>query len=175
MSFRRQIAAMQVFSFVLQIPDMKKLLTAFVLFVGCVSYANAQSPADRARNFNLEDGIAIDGYDPVAYFTEGKAVKGNKSNSVYHQGATYYFSSAANKEEFKKNPAKYEPQYGGWCAYAMGAKAEKVSIDPKTFKIVQGKLYLFYNKFFNNTLTDWNKDEKNLQQKADANWQKANH
>jgi hypothetical protein len=91
---------------------------------------------------------------------------------VFHQGVTYYFSSAANKEVFKKDPAQYEPQYGGWCAYAMGSKGEKVPIDPETFKITNGKLYLFYNKFFNNTLTSWNKDESGLMNKANVNWGK---
>ena len=80
-----------------------------------------------------------------------------------------------NKEEFKKNPAAYEPQYGGWCAYAMGKDGDKVSIDPETFKIVNGKLYLFYNRAFNNTLKSWNKDEPTLKTKADANWQKIFH
>jgi hypothetical protein len=84
----------------------------------------------------------------------------------------YYFSSAENKEAFKRSPSKYEPEYGGWCAYAMGKNGEKVNIDPETFKILDGKLYLFYNKYFNNTLTDWNKDETNLKKKADANWPK---
>ncbi len=104
-------------------------------------------------------------------------MKGSKDLSLFHQGVVYYFSSTANKEEFKKNPARFEPQYGGWCAYAMGAKGEKVSIDPETFKVLGGKLYLFYNKLFNNTLTDWNKDEKSLKAKADQNWQKifSNH
>jgi hypothetical protein len=60
-----------------------------------------------------------------------------------------------------------EPAYGGWCAYAMGSTGEKVSVDPKTFKIVNGRLNLFYNRFFNNTLDDWNKDEVNLKKKAD--------
>jgi len=64
-----------------------------------------------------------------------------------------------------KNPAGYEPQYGGWCAYAMGANGEKVEIDPGTFKIVDGKLNLYYNAFFNNTLKSWNKDEVNLKKK----------
>ena len=73
-------------------------------------------------------------------------------------------------KEVWKNPAKYEPQYGGWCAYAMGAKGEKVSVDPKTYKIVDGKLYLFYNRLFNNTLEDWNENEAKLKNKADANW-----
>ena len=129
----------------------------------------------RKKHFNLEDGIAIQGYDPVAYFTANKAIKGKKEFALYHQGATYYFSSAANKDLFKANPSKYEPQYGGWCAYAMGAKGEKVNVDPETFKIMNGKLYLFYNKFFNNTLKDWNKDEKNLCMKADASWATTFH
>jgi len=129
----------------------------------------------RKKEFNLSNGIAINGYDPVSYFTENKAVKGNKDNAVAFEGVTYYFSTTANKEAFKKDPAKYEPAYGGWCAYAMGAKGEKVEVDPKTFKIVNGRLNLFYNKFFNNTLTDWNKDEANLEKKAVANWMKFYH
>ena len=72
----------------------------------------------------------------MSYFTESKAVKGSKDKAVVYEGVTYYFSSVTNKDEFKKNPAKYEPSYGGWCSYAMGVKGEKVSIDPKTFKIV---------------------------------------
>lgn len=126
----------------------------------------------RKKHFNLETGVATGGYDPVSYFTQGKAIKGKKDQAVYHQGVTYYFSSAGNKELFKANPSKYEPEYGGWCAYAMGEKGEKVSIDPETFKIVNGKLYLFYNRLFNNTLKDWNKNEASLKAKADANWPK---
>lgn len=126
----------------------------------------------RKKQFNLEDNLAVNGYDPVAYFKQNKAVKGKKDFSLDHQGVTYRFSSAANREEFRKNPSHYEPEYGGWCAYAMGAKGEKVSIDPETFKIINGKLYLFYNSFFNNTLKTWNKDESNLKSKADINWKK---
>jgi hypothetical protein len=70
---------------------------------------------------------------------------------------------------------KYQPQYGGWCAYAMGADGEKVDVDPETFKLMDGKLYLSHNRFSNNTLKFWNKGETNLKQKADANWQKFNH
>jgi YHS domain-containing protein len=131
--------------------------------------------AQRKQQYNLEKGVAISGYDPVAYFTAGKAVKGKADEAVFFQGVTYYFSSAANKEAFKKNPSAYEPAYGGWCAYAMGAKGEKVEVDPKTFKITGGRLFLFYNKYFNNTLTDWNKDEQSLKQKADVNWTKIYH
>ena len=135
----------------------------------------AQDAVVRKKNFNLDDGIAIEGYDPVAYFKSSKAIEGDKKNSVYYQGVTYYFSSVENKEEFKINPSRYEPEYGGWCAYAMGAKGEKVSVDPETFKIVNGKLYLFYNRAFNNTLKSWNKDEANLKSRADASWQKIFH
>jgi YHS domain-containing protein len=136
----------------------------------------AQDPtAIRKKHMNLDNGVAIDGYDPVSYFTMHKAVKGNKELSVYHQGAIYYFSSAENKEKFKTNPSAYEPQYGGWCAYAMGATGEKVSVDPETFKIINNRLYLFYNRFFNNTLKSWNKDEQNLNMKANQNWNKMFH
>lgn len=149
---------------------MKQLITAIALFFIQVTVSNAQEHGSRLKNFNLDGKLAIEGYDPVAYFKQHLAVKGHKEWAVLHQEVLYYFSSAANKEEFKKNPSLYEPQYGGWCAYAMGSKGEKVSVDPKTFKVTNGKLYLFYNRFFNNTLTEWNKDEKGLQTKADANW-----
>ena len=149
----------------------KVLLLMLTSFLVSTSFSQ-DATALRKKQFNTEDNLAIQGYDPVAYFTQGKAVKGSKDNAVYYQGVTYYLSSTANKEAFKKEPAKYEPQYGGWCAYAMGAKGEKVNVDPKTFKVLNGKLYLFYNKFFNNTLTEWNKDEANLKSKADMNWEK---
>ena len=138
-------------------------------------FAMAQDEALRKKQFNLNDNVAISGYDPVAYFKLNKAVKGKKDLLVNNQGVYYYFSTPENKEEFRKNPAMYEPQYGGWCAYAMGAKGEKVSVDPETFKIVGGKLYLFYNSFFNNTLKSWNKDEANLKANADINWKKIYH
>lgn len=130
----------------------------------------------RKKQFNLEDGIAIQGYDPVAYFKEGKAIKGKKDvGTIFFDGVTYRFSSNENKEAFKKSPASYEPQYGGWCAYAMGNDGSKVEVDPETFKIIGGKLYLFYNRLFTNTLKTWNKNEATLKKNADANWQKIFH
>jgi YHS domain-containing protein len=149
----------------------------FLVFAAIVGFKSRAQQADplRKKHFNLESNLAIHGYDPVAYFLQGAAVKGKKDLAVYHQGIIYYFSSVQNKEEFKKNPDKYEPQYGGWCAYAMGAGEGKVDVDPKTFKILDGKLYLFYNRFFNNTLPEWNKDEVNLKSKADNNWTKIYH
>ncbi|MBI5373502.1 MAG: YHS domain protein [Sphingobacteriales bacterium] len=129
----------------------------------------------RSKHFNLEKGLAIQGYDPVAYFTANKAVKGRQELAVFAEGATYYFSTAANKELFLKDFRKYEPQYGGWCAYAMGASNEKVEIDPATFKIVNGKLYLFYHSWTNNTLNKWNRNEPDLKTRADQHWQTLFH
>jgi YHS domain-containing protein len=155
--------------------QMKILLVSLLLGMGSLGVQAQDLTATRKTQFNLENGSAIEGYDPVAYFKEHKAIKGSKQFAVYTQGVTYHFSSAENKEEFKKNPYAYEPQYGGWCAYAMGAKGEKVSVDPETFKIINNKLYLFYNSFFNNTLKSWNKDESNLKTNADRNWQRIFH
>lgn len=150
---------------------MKKIiLLVFVVFA--TTQVSAQTVTKRTKEFNLEKGLAIQGYDPVAYFSQKKAVKGKSSIATTFEGVTYYFTSNENKEIFKKNPSGYEPQYGGWCAYAMGANGEQVEVDPETFKIVNGKLFLFYNAYFNNTLKSWNKDEVNLNRKADANWKK---
>jgi len=153
--------------------QIKKAL-ALSIIVFTTMHAGAQDKsAARKQQFNIgSDAVAVKGYDPLAYFTQQKSVKGKKEWAVSHQGVIYYFSSVENKELFKKNPGAYEPQYGGWCAYAMGASAEKITVDPETFKIVNGKLFLFYNKFFNNTLIKWNKDELHLHTNADANWSK---
>lgn len=150
----------------------------FVCLAALLSlFTLAQAQSDlRKKQYNLsKSSLAIEGYDPVAYFTQNKAVEGSKNYSLVHEGVTYYFSSDENKRAFAAKPAAYEPQYGGWCAYAMGHSGEKVEIDPETFKITNGKLYLFYNKYFNNTLKSWNKDETALKNKADNNWTKIYH
>jgi YHS domain-containing protein len=139
-----------------------------VLLLFVLPYA-VQAQTD---HYNLDNGLAIEGYDPVAYFKQGKAIKGKKENAYTYKGATYRFATLEAKKIFEATPEAYQPQYGGWCAYAMGAVGEKVEVDPETFKIIDGKLYLFYNAYFNNTLTTWNKDEKNLLLKASANWSK---
>lgn len=150
---------------------MRLLFLTTFLFISSLFFGQ-KSAEERTKQFNLEKGVAIQGYDPVAYFNSKKAIKGTSKISTKYAGVTYYFSSEENKKTFLANPLKYEPQYGGWCAYAMGENNEKVEIDPETFKIIDGKLYLFYNAFFNNTLKSWNKNEKNLKIKADANWKK---
>ena len=131
----------------------------------------SQDGSIHKKEFLLAKGTALSGYDPTVYFL-GKAQKGKKDFTYTQEGVNYQFANANNLETFKKNPTKYEPQYGGWCAYAMGSSGEKVEVDPETFKIISGKLYLFYHTFFSNTLTDWNKDENALKAKADANWTK---
>jgi YHS domain-containing protein len=151
---------------------MKYVFLLFLTIIGIK--ANAQSD-QRAKAFNIEKGLAVSGFDVVAYFTQNKAMKGDAKFAVSYEGITYRFSSDANKTLFLKNPKNYEPQYGGWCAYAMGATGEKVEIDPETFKILNGKLYLFYHSWTNNTLTKWNKDETHLKTEADKNWTKLYH
>jgi YHS domain-containing protein len=151
-----------------RIKYMKAIITGLMF---CISALVAFAQSDiRVKQFNLEDGVAIQGYDPVAYFVQKKAIEGKKEFTYSKDGVIYYFSSAANKDLFAKNSANYEPQYGGWCAYAMGETGEKVEIDPETFKILDGKLYLFYNALFNNTLPKWNKAEADLKNRADKNW-----
>jgi YHS domain-containing protein len=149
------------------------ILVTMVVGLFVVNNVNAQT-ALRTKNFNTEKGLAIQGYDPISYFISGKDIEGNKSISVTIEGITYYFSSQKNKDLFLKDPKKFEPQYGGWCAYAMGALGEKVEVDPETFKIYDGKLYLFFHSWTNNTLPKWNADEKNLRPKAEKYWSTIN-
>ena len=148
---------------------MKRFIVFILLSIGIHYVSDAQEDALRLKQFNIENGIALKGYDPVSYYS-GKPLKGNRAYMFTYKSITYLFSSQQNLEKFKSNPAGYEPMYGGWCAYAMGKSGEKVEVDPETFKIVQGKVYLFYNFYFNNTLTDWNKNEAELNKKAMLNW-----
>ena len=112
-------------------------------FLCCISFfAQSQDhSAQKLANFNHTDGLALQGYDAVAYLKQGKAVKGKKDlGMVLFEGLQYRFSSFENKETFKKDPVTYIPQYGGWCAYAMGSDGSKVPVDPETFKILDGKV-----------------------------------
>lgn len=142
----------------------------FAVFVG---QATAQ---DLKPYYNAnEQGVWLDGYDPVAYLIQGRAMKGTAELSVVHDGITFRFANATHLELFRKQPEHYIPKYGGWCAYALGARNEKVEVDPETFKVIDGKVFLFYNAYFNNTLNSWNKDEARLHEAADRNWTKFKH
>ena len=106
------------------------------------------------------------------YFSK-EAKQGNKKLSTDYDGVKFYFSSQDNLDTFKASPTKYIPEYGGFCAYAMGVKGDKVPINPETFEIRDGKLYLFYNSWGTNTLDLWIKEgAKQLKVKADKNWKK---
>lgn len=148
---------------------MKALFLAIFVLVGLA--CNAQSDDARKKNFNVKKNIALDGYDPVSFFLKGPE-EGEEEINYTYKGITYYFANSANLAKFKSTPDKYEPAYGGWCAFAMGDTGEKVKVDPETFKIIEGKVYLFYNFWGNNTLKDWDKNEKQLKAKADQNWKK---
>lgn len=134
---------------------------------------NSTEPIRNIKEWDLsKKSLAIDGYDPVAYFPEGgaKPTKGKKSITLTYKGVDYRFATTANREAFKKNPSKYEPAFGGWCAWAM-AKGTKTEINPKTYIIKDNRLYLFYNGLFGNTKDDWeNENHETLSNQADAQW-----
>lgn len=130
---------------------MRQILVLF-LFTVAASTISAQQ-----IDYNDSGKFVAKGYDVVAYFS-GKAVVGNSKYVYSYNGTKFKFSTQANLNKFKANPKKYTPQYGGYCAYAMGKKGQKVPVNPKTYEIRDGKLYLFYNSYGTNTFTKWKKE-----------------
>jgi hypothetical protein len=131
-------------------------------------------PVRAVKDYNLprKSTLAIKGYDPVAYFPEGarKPVKGLDSIEHTYKCVTYRFASTDNLERFKKDPARYEPTYGGWCAWAM-LNGDKVDVDPRKFIVKDGRLFLFYNGFLNDTRAKWlDRDHDEQTAKADEQW-----
>jgi YHS domain-containing protein len=147
------------------------IITAFFFF--CV---DAQPEhASRRRNFNNENFVALREFDPVSYFTNNP-LKGSSKYEYNHKGIIYYFASEANREAFKKSPEKYEPAYGGWCAFTVAQSGERVKVNPMAYKIIDGRLFLFYNFNGDNRLVKWNNgDQKKLKALADKNWLKKMH
>lgn len=148
---------------------MKKI---FLLLLTALSVimVNAQK-----KTLNLDkNNVALQGYDAVSYLNDNKAIKGSADFSSVHDGATYYFSSKENKDAFDNNPEKYMPQCGGWCAWGVAEKNKKFPINPETFKVIDGKLYLFFNAPLNgeifNSIKPWNENEAILLPKVDLNW-----
>jgi len=144
---------------------MKQVILVFSLII-------SSSVFGQKLDYNIQKGFIAGGYDVVSYFSN-KAVKGSAKFTYSFDGASYKFSSKENLEIFKSNTAMYIPQYGGYCAYAIGTNGEKVTINPKTFEIRSGKLYLFYNAWGTNTFELWQKESpEELQKKADNTWSK---
>lgn len=139
---------------------MKKILCTFLLGL-LIGTASAQKP----EIFSTDEG-AIRGYDPVAYFTDNKPVKGLNNFKLNWKGADWFFASKKNLDLFKANPEKYAPQYGGWCAYGL-AGGYKAKTDEEAWSIVNGKLYLNYSL---NVRKSWDKDRAGYILKADRNW-----
>ena len=142
-----------------------------VLLTTSLSLVVAAQPdaASRRRNYNTENGVALREFDPVSYF-QGKPLKGISKFHYTHSGVTYYFANQANVDEFKKSPARYEPAYGGWCAYTVALNGDRVKVNPATYKIIEGQLHVFYNFNGDNRLAKWNKNEKKLMAAAKKNW-----
>ena len=137
------------------------LLLGLLLLVVTPLYAGTRALVNVDKS-----GLAIQGYDPVAFFTESKPVKGKPEFKSAYEGATYLFASAENKMRFDKEPAKYEPAFGGFCAYDV-SRSKLVEIDPEAFQIVDGHLLLQYSKGVRN---DFNKDTQGNLAKANSNW-----
>ncbi|GMN10524.1 hypothetical protein MTsPCn9_33500 [Croceitalea sp. MTPC9] len=144
---------------------MKKVLLLVFCLVGYIGLA-------QSIDYNTKKGYVAKGYDVVAYF-DNKAVVGNDLFVTTYDKVKFKFSSQENLKKFKNNPKQYLPKYGGYCAYAVAVSSKKVPVNPETFEIRNGELYLFYNSGKNNTLALWEKESpENLRVKADKNWEK---
>ena len=139
------------------------LVTIILLSVNGITFA--QKEGKYFNNLNQE-GVILDGYDPVAFFTDNKPVKGDPALSFKHRGAIYNFASTEHLELFKANPSKYEPQFGGWCAYAVSL-GRIAPIDVNNFSIVDGRLFIQHNQ---RAVNGWNKDVPGNIIKADKYW-----
>jgi YHS domain-containing protein len=135
---------------------------AFVAFASGLLLAGVAN----GGTVNTQDGVAIKGYDPVAYFTRHKPVPGDAKFQAMFEGATYRFASAADRALFLKHPAHYVPQYDGFCAYGA-ADGHKADIDPTAFTIVNDRLYLNYSK---DVQKRWTADIPGYLAKADKDW-----
>ena len=123
-------------------------------------------PMAAAKAVFAENGVALRGHDPVAYFTEGRPVRGLPEHAADWGGATWHFASAANRAAFLADPEAHAPQYGGFCAWAV-AQGYTAPIDPNAWQIVDGKLYLNYNARIQRR---WERDIPGFIAQADANW-----
>ncbi len=142
------------------------VMKKFLLAVFAATFALPVA-AQTKTLINLDKtGLAIQGYDPVAFFTDGKPVKGKPEFPSRHNGALYHFASKEHRDLFKADPAKYEPAFGGYCAFGV-SRSKLVEIDVEAFQIVDGRLLLQYSK---GVRDDFNKDTRGNLARANANW-----
>lgn len=148
---------------------IRRLLSALTFALSLAGIAHAgEAPVYQGGSL-FGEKLAVNGYDPVAYFTDGKPVEGTDEFTLEWNGAKWRFVSAANRDAFKAEPEKYAPQFGGYCAWAV-AQGYTASADPEAWKIVEGKLYLNYDKSVQKT---WEEDVPGNITKAEANWPKV--
>ncbi|MCX5688824.1 MAG: peroxiredoxin-like family protein [Planctomycetota bacterium] len=166
---------------------MKAATLCVIAMMGLAGIATAQQPPaaeqvsatgvirnTAAWNLASKTRLAISGYDPVSYFPQGgsKPLKGDSKYEVFHMGARYWFANVANRDAFLKDTSKYEPSHGGWCSWAM-REGDKVEVDPTSFIVKDGRLFLFYKGFLADTRSKWLAlDHATELGKADANWLK---
>lgn len=142
------------------------MLSRRLFFSGLIAIPLAGAALADQPMIHARDGAAIGGYDPVAYFTEGKPVQGRADQAIMWKGAEWRFATAANREAFEANPRAYAPKYGGYCAYAM-SKGYVAPTDPAAWHIEDGQLYLNYSL---NVRDIWSSDIPGNIRRADANW-----
>jgi YHS domain-containing protein len=145
---------------------LRSLLAAFAIALAPAVLLPAPALAEPAIYTGAFDDLAVQGYDPVAYFTDGKPVKGDKAFSTGYMGATFRFASAAHRDTFIANPEAYAPQYGGYCAWAV-SQGYTAKGDARNWKIVDGKLYLNYNTSIQKK---WEGDIPGFVSSANAHW-----
>lgn len=144
---------------------MKSILRFVFVLLAFAAIARAEKPVNTTLF-----GVAIKGYDPVAYFTDGKPAKGDAKFSHEWNGATWHFASAEHRDLFKASPDKYAPQFGGYCAWAVSQNYTANSDPENAWKIVNGKLYLNYNR---DVQKKWEDDVPGNIAKGETNWPKV--
>ncbi|MDX2259219.1 MAG: YHS domain-containing (seleno)protein [Hyphomicrobiaceae bacterium] len=141
-------------------------IAAMALAWSCAALVGGALAGSAPVFTGIVKGVAVGGYDPVAYFSAGKPVKGDPAITMEHQGAEWRFASEANRAAFRADPAKYAPQFGGYCAWAV-SQGYTAKGDPNAWSIVGGKLYLNYDK---RVQSSWEKNAQSLISKGEANW-----
>lgn len=150
----------------------RALAATLVLAAGVAATALASNTAhaydeNSASEVNVnEQRVILKGYDPVAYFTDDKPTPGSSEFTATHDGATYHFASAANRDAFEADPGKYAPQFGGFCAMGV-ANGLKLDVDPTLYRVVGGKLYVNVNQ---QVQTRWLDNPREFISRADSRW-----